>query len=197
MEIKDIELTTEPYTYDNIINQPILKPISETDRSIKDLQEIVNKKLIDIDVAIKWVNETSHDIPIYQESPYVSKLFKISEDTQDIIKFQDLQIKNLKRCISEIVEIVRKKYGVLVLVKEKENVSEEEGIYSEYIDKVLNNPDEIIVNIAKEIKKNLEEDQTEYDEKTKFHNACIKYYKDEADKKKKEIAGRIMRIEIN
>lgn len=198
-ELEDIEpLVSEPFHYDNIVNNPILKPISETDRSLRDLDEMVYKRLINANNDKKWINKVITEIPFYEESQFVSRLIRFAREYDDLIKLEGLKNKNLKKCIREMVNIVKERYGVRMEEEgkffEPETIIPEEG-YEKYLEKMGKHSEEKIANVAKEIIKVFKTDNTADDIRDKFENACMGYYKEEADKNKKNIASKIMRME--
>jgi hypothetical protein len=195
-------LIDEPYSYDNVMENPIIKPIAEVDRSLRDLDEMIRKKLIDSIKDKKWVNETIGNVPEYSDSPFISKLIKLVQEIHDIIKFQDIEIKNLKGCIKEMVEINRQKYGVIVEEKGEEVLVEKvktiipEGSYINYLKKLAESKKENISEISKKVLEFFESDKTSKDDKIRFEDACMQYYKEEVDKTKKQILSKILRMEI-
>lgn len=192
-------LISEPYTYESMVNNPIIKPIAELDRSLRDLDDMINKKLIDSKRNKSWINAAIEDVPSYQDSPFVSKLIDLTKDTQDVIKLQDIQLKNLKAAIKEIFNIVKTNYGVLIN-EEKETYTEHEEIsqekdYKAYLQKLIESDDEELSGIAKSIDNLFKNDNVNKDEKRRFENSCAEIYKNEAEKSIKEIATKILRME--
>lgn len=190
-------LINEPYTYDNMMNNPIIKPISEVDRSLRDLDEMINKMLIDSRRDKQWVNAAIEDVPSYQDSPFVSRIIELTKNTQNIIKLQDIEIKNLKNAIREIVEIVKEKYGVRV---DEEQYADVETIvpeqnYGNYLLKLMESGDRELAEVAKQIKGVFDRDRVSRDEKQRYQNACAEVYKNEAEKPIKDMIARIMRME--
>lgn len=203
--LRDIpQLVNEPYTYENIVNNPILKPISEVDKSIRDIDEMIYKHLVDAKREKEWINQAIIDIPAYSDSQFVARLIKLSQDTQQVIKLQDIQIRSLKRTIQEIVDIVREKYGVREEEQEEEKRSyrkkeerlKEDEEYREYLVSLNSKEDPLVREISKRILEIFDADNFSKNEKQRFNSACATYYKEEADKLKKDIAIKIIRKEI-
>lgn len=195
-------LIDEPYSFENMVQNPIIKPIAETDRSIRDIEEMINKKLIDTKRDQDWVNAAMSDVPAYQDSSFVSRLIKLSQETQDVIKLQDLQTKNLRGCIKEIVAIVYDKYGVKV-----EEFGEEEsyvepatnvpaGDYEKYLISLSESTVPSVKDMAEKILKTYKADKKSKTDKERFNRACNINHKEESDKEKKSAAQKIIRMEI-
>lgn len=197
-------LVSESYDYENIINNPIIKPIAETDRSNRDLTEMVRKKVLDAIKDKAWLNSVIGDIPEYSDSPFITKLIKLADDTQHIIKIQDLKNRNLQNCIREMVTLVRERYGVLDVssgISQKEKYVEPEekipfGGYIEYLEMIVENGTEDSVEIAKKILEFYKKDKVSKTAKDKFETASVSCYKDESNKKKRKIAENILRMEL-
>jgi hypothetical protein len=194
-----VALVNEPYTYENMVNNPIIKPISETDRSIRDLEEMEYKKLIDIKRLKDKINSVIGDVPSYQDSSFIADLIKLSQCMDDVIKLQDIMLTLCKGCIKNIHKDVQEHYGV------KQGEAEEyveptsvipEGSILAYLEKLSNNPDEKISNIAKEIKDIFIKTTRGKDDQEKFQSAGIEYYGKTLEKDKRKIAAKIVRMEI-
>jgi hypothetical protein len=192
-------LVNEPYTYENMVNNPIIKPIAECDKSLRDLDEIIYKKLIDIKRLKEKQNNILEDVPSYQDSAFISDLIKLIQALDDVIKVQDVQLANTKDCIKNIANEVRERYGV------KEEDSGDyvepttvipEGNVANYLDKLCAHQDETISMIANKIKEILPTITKGKDDKEKFELAVVQYYKTQMDKTKKPIIAKIMRMEI-
>jgi len=186
---KSEKLIEEDYTYDNLVNNPILKPISEADKTMMDLMEMAYKKFLDAKINKDIINKTITDIPAYQTSAMVAKLLKFNSEVEDIIKLQNLQIKNLRECIKSIYQIVLNKYGVY---KEEEKIERKKINYEIYLNDLLKKDEikEFATLILKEFKKD-----KNTNEKRKFENACGDVFTKESDKNKKTIIAKIMRME--
>lgn len=188
LEVK--QLIDEEYSYENIIKNPILKAIAETDRTLIDLMEMAYKKTIDASKDKKEINEIIQDIPAYQTSNLVNKLIRRNQEIDDLIKIQNLIIRNLRRCIKEVYSEVIKNYGV--------NKKEVEGVqveidYLGYLTNLLNKDDfkkKYIQLILNEFKN----DKSTIEDKRKFVVACGKVYS-KMDEKGKIIVAKIRRME--
>ena len=191
-------LVDEPYTYENMVNNPIIKPIAEVDRSLRDLEDMINKKLIDSRRHQQWVNAAIEDVPAYQDSPFVTRLINLVQSTQDVIKLQDIQIKNLKKTIKEIVQIVKQNYGVIVEEERDSYVGPEpeEIEYKEYLNNLIESGEANVSEIAKKILKIYEKDETSKNDKQRFQNSCAEVYKEEQEKSIKEIITKMIRMEV-
>lgn len=194
-------LVDEPYTYENIVNNPVIKPIAETDRSIRDLDEMIFKKLTDMKRDKNYINSAIDDVPAYQDSPFIAKLIKLAQNADDIIKLQDIRNNNLTGCIKEMIQIIRERYGVRGLTsKEDEYVEPEtkipEGSYKSYLEKLTQHKDKNIASMSIKIFQIFIEDKVSKDDKIKFENACSQVYKDEIEKSMKRIVNKILRMEL-
>lgn len=191
-------LVNEPYTYENMVANPIIKPIAETDRSLRDLEEMEYKKLIDIKRLKEKINAVISDVPAYQDSSFVTDLIKLSQSMDDVIKLQEIMLNITKGCIKNVHKDVQEHYGVRV--GEGEEYEEPttiipEGTVQAYLEKLINHRDERIAKIAQEIKDIFEKTLKGKDDKEKYDNAGIEYYSKEPDKEKRKIAAQIMRME--
>ena len=101
-------------------------------------------------------------MPAYQDSPFVTRLINLVQSTQDVIKLQDIQIKNLKKTIKEIVQIVKQNYGVIVEEERDSYVGPEpeEIEYKEYLNNLIESGEANVSEIAKKILKIYEKDET-------------------------------------
>lgn len=194
-----IPLINEPYTYENMVNNPIVKPIAECDRSLRDLDEMIYKKLIDIKKLKERVNAVIIDVPAYQDSAFIADLIKLTQSMDDVIKLQDIQFADTKECIKKVEEEVRKRYGVRL--EDKEEFVEPvtvlpEGSVVGYLDKLSTSGEELIREIAKGIKEIFLKTSGGKDDKEKFDKAGIEYYGKETDKGKRQIIARIIRMEL-
>jgi hypothetical protein len=192
-------LVNEPYTYENIVNNPIIKPISECDRSLRDLDDMIGKKLADIRRLQLKINAVINDAPSYQDTAFVSDLIKLAQSMDDVIKLQDIQFANTKSCIREMNGEVKKRY--LIKFDDEEEPVEPttiipEGSIEGYLTRLINNYDEVIKGIAISIKEVFSTTAKGKDEKEKFDNATYEVYSKENDKSKKKVIGKILRMEI-
>lgn len=205
-EVKDesklneiIPLVNEPYTYENMVNNPIIKPIAECDRSMRDLDEMVYKKSIDIKKLKERINAVIVDVPSYQDSSFVADLIKLSQSMDDVIKLQDIRFDDAKECIKKMAEEVRMRYGVKL--ENKEEFVEPTTVFPEgsvlgYLDKLSTSSDSLIVEISRGIKEIFLKTTRGKDDKEKFENAGIEYYGKETNKGKRQTIARIIRMEI-
>lgn len=183
------KLINEDYSYDNILGNPIIKAIAEADRTIMDLTEMAWKKHLDAKKYKDLVNAGLQDIPAYQTSAMIGKLIRLNSEVDDIIKLQNLQIKNLRRCITEVYDLVLEKYGVLTEDKKKvKNID-----YNNYLQDLTT--DEKLKGIVNLILSEFQKDKTTINEKKKFELACANIYSKESNEKNKIIIAKIMRME--
>jgi len=203
---KPERLVTEEITFDAIMNNPILRPISDVDNRISDLDEMVYKKGKDIEKDRAWITEVISDIGEYSTSNFVSRMIKSNNDMSDVIKLLMLEVSSLRGAIKEINNIVISKYGVKVdeepieVIKTTLPVTpkikhKEEFDYLQYL-KTIIELGGTESEIAKIIKERIENDSTPELIKDKFERIVINYYKEEEDKTKKTIIGEILALKI-
>lgn len=185
---KPEKLIDVDYSYENIVKNPILKAISETDRTVLDLMEMAYKKTIDASKDKNEINELIERVPAYQTSNMINRLITRSQEIDDLIKIQNLIIRNLRGCIKEVYNEVITSYGVY-----KEEKKEMKKIdYRDYIIKCIENPK--IKNHAELILAEFDKDKSTLNEKRKFENACGNVYTKQ-DSKDKIIVAKILRME--
>ena len=192
-----IPLVAEPYTYENMVNNPIIKPIAECDRSLRDLDEMIYKKLIDIKRLKEKINATITDVPSYQDTTFISELIRLTQSMDDVIKLQDIQFANTKDCIKKVAGEVNDRYWIKLENKEEyvePTAIIPEGSVEAYLDKMI--ADERYTEIAKSIKEIFLKTTKGKDEKEKFNSAGLEYYGKEPDKGKRKIAAQMIRMEL-
>lgn len=189
ISLKPKKLIDIDYSYENLINNPIIKPISEADGILKNLMEMSYKKFLDAKKDKDFINKGIESIPAYQTSNMVGRLIKFNSEVEDIIKLQNLQLSILRECIKEMFNLVMEKYGVY-----KEEKKEVKQInYFEYLNSLLergDNSDCIELIIAE-----YENQKEIINEKKRFELSCANVYSKEEDKNKKTIIAKIMRME--
>lgn len=186
--VKKQKLIEEDYSYDNMVNNPILKPIAEADRTISDYIEIIYKKVVDATNRKKSINKKIEDIPAYQTSNMVGEILRLNAEYDDIVKLKDLQILKYVDCIREMYKLVNEKYGIY-----KEEVKEKKQFdYKDYLNSIS---DKEAKDYAKLILKEFEEDKVTTNQKKRFEIACGEIYSKESDKNKQTIIAKIMRRE--
>jgi hypothetical protein len=194
-----IPLVSEPYTYENMVANPIIKPIAETDRSLRDLEDMEYKKLVDVRRLQLKINAVISDVPSYQDSSFITDLIKLSQNNDDVIRLQEIMINLLKTCIKNMHKDILEHYGVR-LGENEEYVEPTsiipEGSIAAYLDKMSNHRDEKTAKVAQEIKELFIKTTKGRDDKDKYENATIEYYSNEVDKEKRKIAALLRRMEI-
>ncbi len=190
-------LILEPYTYENMMQNPIIKPIAEADRSLRAIEEIKWKKLIDANKDQDWVESKYDTIPRYSESPFIARLTKTNQELGDIIKLLNLQIKTLRECVTEVFDGIMDRYAVKIGNSTEHKEIETKipfGGYTNYLTK-LSEKEENTGLIAKRILEEYNKSK-ELNEDKKFQGACTDVYAKETDKPTKKIIGKIIRMEI-
>ena len=186
----------EDFSYESIVQNPILKPLSELDKFNYDLEDMINKKLSDIKRDKQYVDSNYNSITAYSESPFCSTQQRLFVDIQDLLKLQD--IKN-RRLIEAIVDIVKRKY--ILLEKSASNQIDydshsnesdekiEEGNfeinYKGYLQKLTRSANEVLKKCSRQILALYVENRTNKPNKEKFEMACAHYFQiaDENEKK--------------
>ena len=185
---KPEKLINVDYSYENIVKNPILKSIAETDRTVIDLREMAYKKAIDAARDKKQINEDIQSVPAYQSSNFIGRLINRNKEVDDLVKIQNLMIKNYVGCIREMYKDIMGLYGVY-----KEEKKENKKIdYRGYLDGLLKNEDlnQLVQLILHEYDKN----KSTINDKRKFEEACGNIYTKQ-EEKEKIIIAKIMRME--
>jgi len=185
-------LVNEDFNFDNIMNNPILKPISECNQAYKDLEELKIKDLKESKSLMKYVNETLSSDTTYQESYFIGRLIELLKKFSNIVKISDLQEAKLVSCIREMREITIKKYGVIVEESESQIIEVQSD--ADYLKGLMNNEDKNICEIANLIFENYQK-STERNLKIKYEKACTELYKTEPDKERMKVIAQIYRKE--
>ena len=182
-----VPIIDDDLSFDSMIINPILKPISEVNTKIIDLEEMIFKKTQDMEKDKKWIDETYEDIPEYSSSVFINRIVKLKEEMTDILKIQDLEIASLKLAIKEINNLVKEKYGIW-----KEKSSKDKDIkvssvdYISYLNSIQGESEEI----AKVAIQKMGSDNS----KKRFDEVLVSMYKQEEDKKKKEFIREFMKL---
>lgn len=185
---KPTKLVDIEYSYENIMLNPILKAIAETDRTLIDLMEMAYKKTKDAVKDKKEINEAIQSIPAYQASNLIRRLMERNQEIDDLIKIQNLIIRNLRGCVKEMYNLVMSKYGVY-----KEEKKEVEKIdYKKYLASLLEKED--IKDFVQLIVDEFDKNKSTTNEKRKFEEACGNIYVKQ-NKKDQTIIAKIMRME--
>lgn len=191
-------IVEEDFGFDSIMNNPILKPLSEANNRVYDLDEMIYKKLNDMVLDKKWISDTIGDIPEYSTSNFVGRVIKLNTDMTDVIKLQDLIIYSLKQAIKEINSIVKTKYGVIIDEQEQTQKPKEEPKidYLGYL-KGLSGKEGDAGVIAKHILDVCNSDNSGKSIDKIFSDVCVDCYKNETDKNKKKIISQILNMKLN
>jgi len=121
--------------FNNIKNNPVLKPISEINNSYINFELLINRALWDYESDKKQIDDMIVLNPKYSETIILSKFQSILSYIKQIIHAQDLQKENMKNAIEEMVRIVKQEYALLQeeeegfpreTIKTKEKKQEEE-----------------------------------------------------------------------
>lgn len=192
-------LISESYDYENIVNNPILKPISECDNAVRDLEEMKIKTLNDSKKVKAWINQVLVENPEYNNIYFVAQLIDLLKKFDWVVKIDDLQIEKYRNCIQEDYKLVMSNYAVKGQGDDDKYYNPESKVNKEsefdYLTKVSNNEDPKVAEICKLILENYNNDKSNKDSKKKFNDACLKLYQVEIDPDKKKIMAKILRRE--
>lgn len=194
-------LIDEPYNYDNIIQNPIVLPISEADKSIRDVQELIDKKLHDALADREWIKNELAQTPEYSDSTFIARLLKLYQETDDIIKLLILQKESYRNCIKKTYRLVVEKYGVKVSGRgDNLTIKAHErkipgGNERAYLEKLTKHSDDTVISIAKSALERYDND-TEEDTYKRFSVVLGTIYSELKEKKQKDIVAKIIRMEL-
>jgi len=195
-------IVDDDLSFDSIMLNPILKPIAQVDNKIQDYDEMLFKKIKDMEKDKAWIDEAFDSIPEYSTSNFVARIVKLKDEMVDIVKIQDLEIASLKMAIKEISLTVKMKYGLLEeheVHEEHKRVEkkkkEESFDYLAYLQSIIVK-DGIYGQIAKVINERMEADTSKDTIGVKFDKATIDLFKQEEDKEKKKIIQEILALKL-
>ena len=100
-------------TFTHIKNNPILKPISEINKSFINFESLINRALWDYEEDKKQIDKMIELNPKYSETIILSKFQSILGHIKQIIHSQDLQKENMKSTINEMIKISGEEYALL------------------------------------------------------------------------------------
>lgn len=100
-------------TYEEILENPILKPISEINNSFITLELLINRALWEYEENKKQIDKMIEINPKYSETMILSVFQNIISHIKQIIHAQDLQKENMKEAIEKMVKISKKEYALL------------------------------------------------------------------------------------
>jgi hypothetical protein len=129
-----------PLNFDDIRNNPILKPISEINKSYCDLHLTSTKGILEYEDEYKKLQELESINPRYTNTVLMASIKNITNIIKTIIYSQDLQIVSMKNAINEMIEISNDKYKYINDEKERiEKIREEmrKEFENEYKDKIV------------------------------------------------------------
>lgn len=186
-------LVNDLLTFENILNNPVLKPISEAEKRKTDIEDMIAKKLTDIKRDKQWLEEAINDIPVYSDSGFIGRLLKVNADMTDIIKLQDINVDILKNTIREMMDIIKQRYGILeaedISIPAKEQGSKD---YKLLLEEEVNSSSDIKKEVASAILELFMGDNRQIPDESKFKDACISYYQNEQNKEKKKCVAPLM-----
>lgn len=99
--------------FNNIKNNPVLKPLSEINNGYVNMELLINRALWEYQENKIQIDAMIESNPKYSETIILSKFQSILGFVKQIIQAQDIQKENMKRAINEMIKIVSTEYGVL------------------------------------------------------------------------------------
>jgi hypothetical protein len=124
----------ENLTFDKIRKKPILKPISEINKTFINFELLINRALTEFLRIKETIDKMVESNPRYSETILMQRVQQLIMYSKEIIHAQDIQKDNMIKAIGEMIRIVDKEYGIL-----EENFVEE-------LDKTLKDSDDIDLN---------------------------------------------------
>jgi len=112
-------------SFDEIKKNPILKPISEINKSFINFELIIRRAMLEYEKTKKEINQMIELQPKYSETMVMGKIQNILTYIPQIIHSQQIQKENMKDAINEMIKIVKVSYGVLDEEKEMKIESKE------------------------------------------------------------------------
>lgn len=112
-------------SFDEIKKNPILKPISEINKSFINFELIIRRAMLEYEKTKKEINQMIELQPKYSETMVMGKIQNILTHIPQIIHSQQIQKENMKDAINEMIKIVKVSYGVLDEEKEMKIESKE------------------------------------------------------------------------
>lgn len=106
--------------FESIKKNPILKPVSEINKTYINFELIINRALWEYQQDEEKINAMIEENPIYSETQLMAKVQSMKNSVKQIIHSQDLQKENMKNAINDMITIVGKEYGP---IDDEENLS--------------------------------------------------------------------------
>lgn len=190
-------LIEDALEFDNIMANPILKPIAEASKSINDIEQFINKRLTDMNREEKWIEEALKDNTTYSDSPFINRLMLLYKATSDVIRMQDVQNRTYKTLIRELVSISKQKY--IVITDDSRRQKKETIVHKIRYDLYLKNLVEeskypLLKSLSEEVLKKFTE-SVEPDEEKRYSQSCVATSSEHADKEHKKMLYKILKME--
>lgn len=151
---------------DDIVQNPILKPIADINSQHKNFNRMIQKELFEFDAEKQELDGMIEINPIYSETKILNRFQSMLNHVKQIIHLEDLQISNLVKAVNEMIQIsiiqlskvqqpigikmkkeqVKKTETEIKEKKETKKMDEEEMFFSDLIKKNVDVPKEIKVN---------------------------------------------------
>ena len=155
----------ENMTYEDIENNPILRPISEINNSFINLELLINRALWEYEENKKQIDKMIEINPKYSETMILSVFQNIIGHIKQIIHAQDLQKENMKEVIDKMIKISNKEYA---LIKKEDD-------YKEVKENIVKVPKETNKVEEKTVENNIpQKEEIEKEEEPKsFHSELL------------------------
>jgi len=134
------------------LQNPILRPIAEANKSYTSLALLILKSLYDYEESYQVIKEMIDENPRYAETMIITKVMNLISHVKQIVRSQDIQIDNLKNTIQEMININNSEYTLI-------SKGEEE---------VIDLPQKSSTEVFDDIKKIAEEEEKEEEEEEPF-----------------------------
>ncbi len=109
-EIKADKLYDGELTYDEIKNNPILHPIFEVYTIYESMGQFVQRSVAEYDRIKLDIQERIKENTTYSQTMLVAKLSELITHSTNVIFSQDVQRRNIKQAMNEMVKLVKQYY---------------------------------------------------------------------------------------
>lgn len=100
--------------FKSIMENPILKPLAELNRTFVNFELIINKALNEYEEEKKMVDDMVAKVPKYSETIFVGRIQNMIREMKTLIHAQDVQKEAMKRAIAEMIEISKDNYRLIM-----------------------------------------------------------------------------------
>jgi hypothetical protein len=100
--------------FKSIMENPILKPLAELNRTYVNFELIIHKALNEYEEEKKMVDDMVAKVPKYSETIFVGRIQNMIREMKTLIHAQDVQKEAMKRAIAEMIDISRDNYRLIM-----------------------------------------------------------------------------------